>query len=52
MAMDIFDDRAMRLAGALRNASCTVMRLRGGHLRLDAFNTIPHLPVPEMRTYR
>jgi broad specificity phosphatase PhoE len=52
MAMDIFDDRAMRLAGALRNASCTVMRLRGGQLRLDAFNTIPHLSAPELRTYR
>lgn len=52
MAMDIYDDRAMRLAGALRNASCTVMRLRGGQLRLDAFNTIPHLCSPELRTYR
>ena len=52
MAMDIFDERAMRLAGALRNASCTVMRLRGGQLRLDAFNTIPHLSAPELRTYR
>jgi broad specificity phosphatase PhoE len=52
MTMDVFDDRAVRLAGALRNASCTVMRLRGGQLRLDSFNTIPHLCAPELRTYR
>lgn len=52
MAMDIHDERAMRLAGALRNASCTVLRLRGGQLRLDSFNGIPHLCAPELRTYR
>ena len=52
LTMDIHDDRAMRLAGALRNASCTVMRLRGGQWRLDSFNIIPHLRAPELRTYR
>ena len=52
MAMDIHDHRAMQLAGVLRNASCTVMRLRDGQLRLDSFNTIPHLCAPELRTYR
>jgi hypothetical protein len=52
MAMDIHDHRAMQLAGVLRNASCTVMRLRDGQLRLDSFNTIPHLCAPVLRTYR
>ena len=52
LSMDIHDDRAMRLAGSLRNASCTVIRLRSGELRLDSFNAIPHLCAPELRTYR
>ncbi|HEY1240579.1 MAG TPA: histidine phosphatase family protein [Bryobacteraceae bacterium] len=51
-AMDIHDDRALRLAGVLRNASCTAMRLRAGHLRLDSFNNIAHLGTPDLRTYR
>jgi hypothetical protein len=50
--MDIHDDRALRLAGVLRNASCTAMRLRAGHLRLDSFNNVAHLGTPDLRTYR
>lgn len=52
LAMEIHDERAMRLAGVLHNASCTVMRLYDGELRLHSFNTIPHLSEPELRTYR
>jgi hypothetical protein len=52
LAMDIHDARALRLAGALHNASCTIMRLHEGELRLHSFNTIPHLSDPELRTYR
>jgi broad specificity phosphatase PhoE len=52
LAMDIHDARALRLAGALHNASCTVLRLHEGELRLHSFNTIPHLTDPELRTYR
>jgi broad specificity phosphatase PhoE len=52
LAMEIEDERALRLAGVLRNASCTVLRLRDGQLRLDTFNAIPHLPAPELRSYR
>ena len=52
LAMDIHDERSLRLASVLRNASCTVLRLRDGQLRLDSFNGIPHLPTPELRTYR
>ena len=51
-AMDIHDERALRLAGVLRNASYTVMRLREGQLRLDSFNNIAHLGTPDLRTYR
>ena len=52
MAMEIHDQRAMRLAGVLRNASYTEMRLRNGQIRLDTFNAIPHLGKAELRTYR
>jgi broad specificity phosphatase PhoE len=52
LAMDIHDERAMRLAGVLHNASCTVMRLHDGDLRLHSFNAIPHLCEPGLRTYR
>jgi broad specificity phosphatase PhoE len=52
MAMEVYDERALRLAGVLRNASYTVLRLRDGQVRLDSFNAIPHLAAPELRTYR
>lgn len=52
LAMEIHDQRAMRLAGVLHNASCTVLRLQHGELRLHSFNAIPHLVEPELRTYR
>jgi broad specificity phosphatase PhoE len=52
LAMEVLDERAMRLAGVLHNTSCTVIRLDGDRLRLHSFNTIPHLGRPEMRTYR
>jgi broad specificity phosphatase PhoE len=51
-AMEIHDQRAMRLAGVLYNASYTVLRLRAGELRLHSFNGIPHLCEPGLRTYR
>jgi broad specificity phosphatase PhoE len=52
LAMDIRDERALRLAGALRNASYTMLRLREEQVRLDSFNAIPHLTTQELRTYR
>jgi broad specificity phosphatase PhoE len=53
IAMDIKnDERALRLAGVLHNASCTVLRLHDGELRLHSFNGIPHLGEPGLRTYR
>jgi broad specificity phosphatase PhoE len=52
LSMEIHDERAMRLAGVLHNASCTVVRLHDGELRLHSFNAIPHLGEPGLRTYR
>ena len=52
LAMEVHDERAMRLAGVLHNASCTLLRLHNGELRLHSFNAIPHLGEPELRTYR
>ena len=52
LAMEIHDERALRLAGALHNASYTVLRLNHGEPRLHSFNAIPHLREPELRTYR
>jgi broad specificity phosphatase PhoE len=52
LCMDIHDARAMRLAGVLYNASCTVVRLQDGDLRLHSFNAVPHLGEPDLRTYR
>ncbi len=52
LAMDIHDERALRLAGVLHNASCTAIRVINGQVRLHSFNAIPHLDEPELRTYR
>ena len=52
MALDIADNRVLRLAGVLHNASYTVLRLRGSELRLFSFNAVPHLNTPELRTHR
>jgi broad specificity phosphatase PhoE len=52
LSMEIHDERALRLAGVLHNASCTVMRMVDGQLRLHSFNAIPHLCEPGLRTYR
>jgi broad specificity phosphatase PhoE len=52
VAMEIHDERAMRLAGVLHNTSYTVLRLHDGEMRLHSFNAIPHLSEPELRTYR
>ena len=50
--MDITDERAMKLAGALRNASYTVIKLNGAESRLHTFNATPHLATAELRTWR
>ncbi len=52
LAMDIHDERAMRLAGVLHNASFTLLRAQDDILRLHSFNAVPHLSDAALRTYR
>jgi broad specificity phosphatase PhoE len=52
LAMDIADERIMRLAAVLYNTSITTLRRRGDQLRLFSFNGVPHLPSAAMRTHR
>jgi broad specificity phosphatase PhoE len=52
LALGITDGLMRQLAGDLYNASYTVLRQRGEHLRLFQFNAVPHLAKPELRTHR
>lgn len=52
LAMDIFDERSIRLAGVVQNSSFSVFRLRQDALRLFTFNATPHLPDARLRTHR
>jgi broad specificity phosphatase PhoE len=52
MSLDIFDERVMRLAGALYNSSYSILRLRGDDLRLLSFNGVAHLDGSGLCTYR
>jgi len=45
-------DRVLQLAGALQNASYTMLRGRNEHFRLYRFNTVPYLTTQELRTHR
>jgi broad specificity phosphatase PhoE len=51
LSLEISDERLMRLAGVLYNASYTIVRFREARLRLFTFNAAPHLP-GETRTHR
>ena len=51
-ALGISDDRIRRLAGVLENTSYTLLQLRGEELLLLSFNSVPHLPSPELLTRR
>jgi broad specificity phosphatase PhoE len=52
LALEILDERIMRLAGVLYNSSFTSIQLPGEQLRLFTFNAIPHLRTPDLRTHR
>lgn len=52
LSLEIFDERIMRLAGAVYNASYTILRLRKEQLRLFTFNAVPHLAAPGLCTHR
>lgn len=51
-SLEISEERVMGLAGALYNASYTVLRLRRGELRLFTFNAASHLTGVGVRTHR
>jgi broad specificity phosphatase PhoE len=52
LSLEISDQRIMRLAGAVYNASYTILRLRKQQLRLFTFNAVPHLAAPGLCTHR
>jgi broad specificity phosphatase PhoE len=52
LALEIYDKRLLRLAGVLRNASFTIVRIRQEDLRLFTFNAAPHLSSPQLQTHR
>ncbi len=52
LALDIFDQRSVRLAGVLDNSSFSIFRLRDKNLRLFSFNATPHLLDASLRTHR
>ena len=52
LSMEIEDHRAMKLAAVMHNTGYTVIRLHGDEVRLHAFNAVPHLNSPELRTLR
>lgn len=52
LALDIADQRIMRLAGVLQNSSYSILRFRADDLRLVTFNAAPHLTDNSLRTYR
>jgi broad specificity phosphatase PhoE len=52
LSLEIADERIMRLAGAVYNASYTILRLRKEQLRLFTFNAVPHLAAPGLCTHR
>ena len=52
LSLDFCDQRVMRLAAVLYNTSYTILRLHEEQLRLFAFNAIPHLLTPDLRTRR
>ena len=52
LALDIGDERLMKLAGVLHNASFTVLQLRNDGMRMFSFNNMPHLTSSDLRTFR
>ena len=52
LAFEVTDARLMKFAGVLHNASFSVVQIRDDVLRLFSFNAVPHLPSPELRTFR
>jgi broad specificity phosphatase PhoE len=52
VSLQISDERLMRLAGVLYNASYTILRLRQRELRLFTFNAVSHVSGQAVSTHR
>jgi len=52
LALDIADERVMKIAGVLHNASLTIIQIRDDKLRLFMLNATPHLVSKDLRTFR
>jgi len=52
LALDIADERVMKIAGVLHNASLTIVQIRDERLRLFMLNATPHLVSKDLRTFR
>jgi broad specificity phosphatase PhoE len=52
IAMDIFDQRSIRLAGVMNNSGYSIFRIRDGNLRMFTFNATAHLNDAGLRTHR
>jgi hypothetical protein len=52
VGLDVLDERVLRIAGVLYNASYTVLRVRDGQVRLFSLNNMPHLSDARLRTHR
>ena len=52
LALDIADERVMKIAGVLHNASLTIVQIRDEKLRLFMLNATPYLVSKDLRTFR
>ena len=51
-ALDLPDEKVLALMGVLYNCNISSFRIAGSSLYLFSFNGIPHLPSPDLRTFR
>jgi broad specificity phosphatase PhoE len=51
-ALELSNEKILRLMAVLYNSSITTLKIRGGELLLLSFNSTPHLNAPSLRTYR
>ena len=51
-SMGVTELRAVRIAGLTFNASITTLRIQPADFTLFSFNAVPHLPDPDLRSFR
>jgi broad specificity phosphatase PhoE len=52
LALEIADERLLKIAGVLHNASLTIIQVRDDRFRLFMLNATPHLVSKDLRTFR